>query len=243
MIFQALTNSLKVYIRTTERLLLVIAICFACAFSYLYNKEVANRTDQEMAGSLPDDVIAKFVIENRKLQQAVRDARGKVKIRTVYVPDEGKIEIISKKRDEAIKKYNELVKKLLEAKTPEEIQKIKEELGQIMEDINNPPEVIIHDKGFTSRFGSGIIIGPGLNLGVNGYTLPLMPLIDWKWVYWSRYSGTLQVNPVYFGPGITRHIDDITPNFLHLLNLEVGLTGGLKYTGGNRIDFYLRNNW
>jgi len=235
---------LKSYIRTTERIILIAAIAASLVFCKLYNMEKETRENQELAENiLPANLLARYIIKNRELVQAVRDAQGKVHIRTVYVPDEGKIEVLTKQKEELFKKYQILINKILNTKDLNELTKLKQELGEILDEINKPPEIIITNKGFTSRFGYGLIIGPGLRTKTSNLTLPLLPVLDWKWFYWERWSLTGQINPEYFGPGITRHIDDFTPGWLKMKNIELGLTGGWKWQGGNRVDIYLRSNF
>ncbi len=62
--------------------------------------------------------------------------------------------------------------------------------------------------------------------------LPLVPALDWKYGFWKRYSSIVQVNPLYLGPGFTRHVDDFTPRWLHIENSEVGISGGPLFGEG-----------
>lgn len=91
-----------------------------------------------------------------------------------------------------------------------------------------PPEVVIKDRGFTSRLGGGVI-----------YAGEVLPLIDLKWAYWRRYSLTIGVTPAFGGLGCSKHVDNILP----FQNLEViGLigpswNGGLRFGTGIRMNF------
>lgn len=90
------------------------------------------------------------------------------------------------------------------------------------------PEVVIKDRGFTSRVGGGIV-----------YAGELLPLIDLKWAYWRRYSMTLGVTPQFSGVGLSRHVDDFTP----FQNLEILGMGGLEWRGELRLGIGLRMNF
>lgn len=91
-----------------------------------------------------------------------------------------------------------------------------------------PPEVIIKDRGFTSRLGGGIV-----------YAGEALPLLDIKWAYWRRYSFTAGVTPRYGGVGVSRHIDDITP----FGNLEFLGMAGAGWSGGLRLGIGIRTNF
>jgi hypothetical protein len=90
---------------------------------------------------------------------------------------------------------------------------------------DNPPEVVVKDRGITSRLGAGVI-----------YSGEPLPMIDLKWAYWRRYSLTLGLTPAFGGLGISRHIDDFTP----FGNLELVGFGGLDWRGGPRAGIGLR---
>ncbi len=235
-------------IRKIERGALLILIAVAAFYIHRYDKERSLREQREIAEKdLPPGVLAQYVLENRKLVEMVKNAQGKTEIRTRYVPDEAKVTVITKERDEAIAQYRTLLEKLKAAKTPEEIKAIEDKLKVVSDGLNNPPEVVFRNWGFTSRFGYGIAISPGsrLNLATNGVrmSIPISPQLDWKFFYWNRYSALLQSNLFYIGPEFTRHIDDVTPRFLHVNNLEFGISGGLRWTGGYAIGTNLRTNW
>lgn len=91
-----------------------------------------------------------------------------------------------------------------------------------------PPEVVIKDRGFTSRFGGGIV-----------YAGKPLPLLDLKWAYWRRYSATVGITPEFVGTGISRHIDDFTS----FTNLEIMGLGGLDWRGNLRLGLGLRTNF
>lgn len=91
-----------------------------------------------------------------------------------------------------------------------------------------PPEVVIKDRGFTSRLGGGVI-----------YAGEPLPLIDLKWAYWRRYSLTLGLTPRFGGIGVSRHIDDFTP----FANLEILSLAGPDWTGKLRVGVGLRCNF
>lgn len=91
-----------------------------------------------------------------------------------------------------------------------------------------PPEVVIKDRGFTSRLGGGVI-----------YAGEPLPLIDLKWAYWRRYSLTLGLTPRFGGVGVSRHIDDFTP----FGNLEIVGLAGLDWSGSTRAGVGFRLNF
>ncbi len=236
-------------LRKIERIALLAAVIVAAFYIHMFNAEKDLREQREIAEKgLPPGVLAQYVLENRKLTEMVKNAQGKTEVRTRYVPDEAKVTVVTKERDEAIAQYQALLEKLKLAKNPDEVKKIEGDLKTIADGLNKPPEIVFRDWGFTSRFGYGIAISPGSRLdlatgdGVK-LALPISPQIDWKWGYWGRYSGLIQANLFYVGPEFTRHIDDVTPRFLHVNNLEFGFSGGLRWTGGYAIGTNLRTNW
>lgn len=91
-----------------------------------------------------------------------------------------------------------------------------------------PPEVVIKDRGFTSRLGGGIV-----------YAGEPLPLIDLKWAYWQRYSLTLGLTPRFGGVGISRHVEDFTP----FGNLEILGMVGPGWSGNPRFGIGLRTNF
>lgn len=91
-----------------------------------------------------------------------------------------------------------------------------------------PPEVVIKDRGFTSRLGGGVV-----------YAGEPLPLIDLKWAYWRRYSLTLGLTPRFGGVGVSRHIDDFTP----FGNLEILSLAGPDWAGKLRVGFGVRCNF
>ncbi len=240
---------LKLVLNNLERSLLIAALVAAGSFSYLYNMEVENREAGElMREGLPKGVLAKYVIRNRELTKMVKDAEGKTRVVKIYIPDEGKVTVITKERDQAIEEYKEVLERLKTMTDEEEIRKAKKTLDGLIGDVNKPPEVIVKNKGFTSRFGYGMTIGLDSSTEVDlgndrKLDLPIMPMLDWKFVYWKRWSATVGVTPRDIGPGITRHIDDITPRKLNMKNLELGIRPAIEFTGGRRLDVILRNNF
>ncbi len=88
-----------------------------------------------------------------------------------------------------------------------------------------PPEIVIKDRGFTSRLGAGLV-----------YSGEPLPMLDLKWAYWRRYSLLLGMTPAFGGLGVSRHIDDFTP----FSNLELVGLGGLDWRGGPRAGIGLR---
>lgn len=97
-----------------------------------------------------------------------------------------------------------------------------------VDQMEKPPEVVIKDRGFTSRLGGGVV-----------YAGEPLPLIDLKWAYWRRYSLTLGLTPRFGGVGVSRHIEDFTP----FQNLEILAMAGLDWGGGQRIAIGLRTNF
>lgn len=91
-----------------------------------------------------------------------------------------------------------------------------------------PPEVIIKDRGLTSRLGGGMV-----------YAGEFLPLIDLKVGFWRRYSATLGITPRFGGMGVSRHVDDFTP----FTNLEVVGLAGVDWSGDLRLGLGLRTNF
>jgi hypothetical protein len=90
------------------------------------------------------------------------------------------------------------------------------------------PEVVVNDRGFTRRLGGGLV-----------YSGKLLPLVDFKWAYWRRYSITIGITPQFGGIGLSRHVDDFTP----FQNLEVFCFGGLGWHNNQRIGIGMRSNF
>lgn len=91
-----------------------------------------------------------------------------------------------------------------------------------------PPEVIIKDRGFTHRLGGGVV-----------YAGEPLPLFDFKWAYWRRFSLTMGITPAFGGIGASRHVDDILP----FGNLEfLGLVGP-SWEGKLRLGLGFRVNF
>lgn len=225
---------------------LIVVVAFLC---HRFNGERAAKEAAQLAAKgLPPDVLAKYVYENNVLTQLVKNAQGKTEVVTKYVPDESKLTVVTKERDDAMAKYQDLLEQLKAAKTPAQTQKIEAEIKTVDETLNKPPDILAPTWGFTSRFGYGMVLSPGhsVNYGTgDGKTvkLPISPEFDWKYFYWSRYSALLQANVFYVGPEFTRHIDDATPRWMHVNNLELGVSGGLNWTGGKSVGINLRSNW
>jgi len=227
---------------------LVALLITSAVYIHLYNLEKQTReTQEEAAKGLPPDVLAKYILKNRELLSMVKDAQGKTVVKTVYVPDEAQVTIVTKEKADLQGKYDSLMSQLLAAKTPQDIAAIQTKLKGVVDQINQPDTVTVKTWGLTSRFGYGLVISPSVKTTIpyNGgsLNLPVTPSLDWKWGYAGRYSGILQINPVFVGPGLTRHIDDFTPSFLHMNNLELGVVGGVGWTGGKYIGLDLRNNF
>lgn len=235
-------------LRKIERSALVVLIAVCAFYIHRFNQERDARQTAEIAAKgLPKDVLAKYIMENNRLTELVKNSKGQTEVKTRYVADEGKIEVVTKERDEAIKKYQALLDQLKNAKTPNETKKIEGQLKDVADSLNKPPEINATTWGLTSRFGYGMAIVPGRTLTFiasdgNRLKLPISPQIDWKWGYWDRYSGLIQANVFYVGPEFTRHIDDVTPKFLHINNLEWGVSGGAQWTGGWAVGTNLRTN-
>lgn len=90
---------------------------------------------------------------------------------------------------------------------------------------NKPPEIVFKDWGFTRRLGGGIV-----------YSGKLLPLVDFKWFYWRRYSTTIGFTPQFGGIGISRHVDDFTP----FGNLEILGMGGIGWASEPRFGLGMR---
>jgi len=236
-------------LRKIERIALVVVLAVAAFYIHMFNAEKALREQREIAEKgLPPGVLAQYVLENRRLTELVKNAQGKTEVRTRYVPDEAAVTVVTKQRDEAIAQYQALLEKLKAAKSPDEIKRINDQLKTVSDGLNKPPEVIFRDWGLTSRFGYGLAISPGhsLDLASDSGTrmkIPISPMLDWKYGYWGRYSALLQANLFYVGPEFTRHIDDVTPGFLHMNNMEFGFSGGKEWRGGWAVGTNLRSNF
>lgn len=235
--------------RKIERCALLILVAVSAFYAHQFDKERSLKEAAQIAAKgLPPDVLAQYTFQNNKLLELVKNAQGKTEAKTVYVPDEGKITVVTKERDEAVKKYQDLLDQLKAAKTPAETKKIDAELKSVSDSLNKAPTITATTRGLTSRFGYGMAISPGHSLTFTSndgsrFSLPISPQLDWKYGYVGRYSGLVQANLFYVGPEFTRHIDDLTPRFLHVNNLEFGISGGPQWAGGYAIGTNLRTNW
>lgn len=97
-------------------------------------------------------------------------------------------------------------------------------------DDKGKPTLTIKNKGFTFKPGIGIL-----------YSGKLIPEIDFKFVYWTRWSLKSGINLEFFNLGISRHIDDF-PLCSNFNNIELQGVGGLGYQGGWRFGVGLRSN-
>lgn len=240
-------DQIKKYVRLAERIILALLLVCAGVYYHLYKVEKETRETVELsAKGLPPGVLAKYVLRNRQLQEMVKNAQGKTVVKTIYVPDEAQVQIVTKEKQSLQAKYDELMGRLLSAKTPAEVVAIQKDLAGVIDKINQSTEVTVKTWGLTSRFGYGLVFSPSVKTIIpfegGSLNLPLAPALDWKYAYAGRYSGILQINPLFIGPGFTRHIDDWVPQFIHANNLELGVTGGWGWGGGKYLGLYLRNN-
>lgn len=90
------------------------------------------------------------------------------------------------------------------------------------------PEVVVKDRGFTSRLGGGVV-----------YAGEFLPMVDIKWVYWRRYSATVGITSRFGGIGLSRHLDDFAP----FSNLEAIVMAGPSWRGSPMFAAGLRSNF
>lgn len=93
---------------------------------------------------------------------------------------------------------------------------------------DQPPEVLIQDRGFTRRLGGGVV-----------YAGEFLPMVDIKWAYWRRYSATVGITPRFGGLGVSRHVDDFMP----FQNLEIFGIVGLDWQSERRLGLGIRTNF
>lgn len=213
-------DQIKKYIRLAEHVALVVALLIAGIWYHRYNVAKQAKEDADIAAKgLAADTLARYTLHDRELLQQVRDAQGKTVVKTIYVPAEGGV-------TEVVKKPVVVGGKIIE---PEKIT------------------LVVKTWGLTSRFGWGLVVSPSVKTSItyDGGTisLPVVPSLDWKFAYAGRYSAILELNPLFVGPGLTRHLDDVTPKFLHMDNIELGVTGGWGWAGSRYLGLYLRNNF
>jgi hypothetical protein len=229
---------------------LVAALIVVSAF--LMHKFSTERSLKEQAllaaKGLPPDVLAQYTYQNNMLTELIKNSKGKTEVVAKYVASESEVTVITKERDEATKKYQDLLEQLKTAKNPAEVKKIDAELKTVSDSLNKPPEISAPTWGFTSRFGIGMVVSPGHSLTYavsdgTTFKLPISPVFDWKYFYWDRYSALLQVNAFYGGPEFSRHVDDVTPKWMHMNNTEFSTSFGPGWTGGYAGGVGLRTNW
>jgi hypothetical protein len=243
-------NSIHLWVQRLEHIALALAVCVAVFFIHLHDKEVAVQDTMRLAQQgLPPDVLAKYMLKQNQLVQLVRDAQGKTVVQTQYVPSEGGLQIVVKKQSELEAKYQALLAELHGARTSSDTAKIEAQISSVTAQMAQAlPQITVQDHGFTSRFGFGLVASPGhvIHYRVSsggGLDLPISPVLDWKFYYAKRYSALAQVNIFYPGLEFTRHVDDLTPKFLHMDNTEIGISGGPGWTGGWGGGVVLRTNW
>jgi hypothetical protein len=242
--------NLQVWIARAEHALVVVLLVVAAVFAHLHYKDVAVAQAQKLAQQgLPPDQLAKYTIQQNQLLELTRNAQGKTVVKTQYVPDEGGVQIVVKKQQELETKYQELLAELHQSKSSATTTAIDAQISSISAKIaQNLPEVTVQDHGWTSRFGFGLVTSPGhsIHYWVNSgesLDLPISPVLDWKFAYVQRWSALAQANLFYPGLEITRHVDDLTPHWLHMTNTELGLSGGPGWTGGWGGGVVIRTNW
>jgi hypothetical protein len=244
-------NNLQVWVHRAEHAALFLALLIAGVFAHLHYKDVAVRDAQKLAQQgLPPDALAKYVVQQNQLIELIRNAQGKTTVQAQYVPDEGGVQILVKKQTELEAKYQALLAELHSTRSSATIAAIDAQISSVTAQLgDNLPQVTVQDRGFTSRFGFGMVVSPGhvihyrTSSSGGSLDLPVSPEFDWKYGYWQRYSALVQVNLFYPGLEFTRHVDDVTPRWLHLNNTEVGLSGGPGWTGGWSGGLVLRTNW
>ena len=212
-------DQIKKYLAVAEHVALVIALLAAGIWYHNYNSEKAARINADIASKgLAADTLARYTLHDRELLQQIRDAQGHTVVHTIYVPAEGSVtEVVTK---------------------PVVVGGVVVKPGATT--------VVVKTWGLTSRFQYGLVVVPGSKISLNyegsSVSLPAVPTLNWKYFYYDRWSAFLGVNPIFTGPGVSRHIDDISPNFLHLDNLELGLMGGWNWNGGHSLGISFSTN-
>lgn len=211
-------------------LLLVIIIGFQFKYALSLRDRLNAKSNQLQ---LKDDELAKFRISDGNVRGAVRNPDGSIDHTSTFRPPEGTVEIVFREDPKTKKKIKELEAKLAAARSmgdddSDEIKALEAELANARKGLFKP-SVKVQRFGLTFRPGFGVI-----------YSSKLYPEIDFKWAFWDRYSLKTGVTTKFVTTGLTRHIDDFTPSWFKLRNIEGQIVGGLNYTGGWRVGVGVR---
>ncbi len=250
-----------------KNIIIIILICGLGTAGYFYNKK-AKELDKEKLDkqTLDKDLHGKITIQGNTITSLQREL-DKIKAQVVYVPDEGKINIVIKENESLKKQIAQmnidqfnlnkqlavLLEKIKNAKSPEEIAKLQNEADEVKkkleeqnkklqaaEDQLQQFQIITQTTGFTLRLGGGVC-----------YTDKLKPEIDIKWAYMDHFSLVtgIAIDPSDFRNSdilmdITTHFNLFTPPKWHIDNIEVGI--GPSYSILTRtfgLNFLLRTNF
>ena len=189
--------------------LLIIALCLFIVTSKIKDKKINDLTTQ--LSQLPPGTTQIVTVYQDKIKILEKTVDGKVVYRDRYLPPEGYIMITAKEQEEALKKYEDLIKRLLTVTDLEELKKIQIELSSMTALLQTPPTVDIHDWGFTFKSGIGSVYIPRDEA--------MHTFLDFKFFFWRRYSLTTFIEKEGIGLGITRHIDDVFPSLISPKNV------------------------
>jgi hypothetical protein len=146
-----------------------------------------------------------------------------------YVAPEANTTIEIKKNDVLKIQINELEDKKEKVATEDEKSALQKEIDAKYIELQTPA-VTIQTSGFTAALGFGAL-----------YSREVLPFLDLKFYYMSRWSIVAGINQQYMFGGITRHVDDLLP--FNMKNVEFLVAPGLDYSGPFRIGFGLRSNF
>jgi hypothetical protein len=198
-----------------------------------YNSDRAQLHKQiEEAQGLAAGIGLQLKITQNQLEITRRDSTGKVTYRNIYVAPEGYVMVDQKEQSALQQQLGDLTDKLkaaTKAGNTKEANGIQKQIDQI-----NPGLAIkVVDHGWTFKPGYG---ADWANHGTK-------VRLDFKYFYWGRYGLIAGGGPNGFGPGVSRHIDDVI--WGRPANVEVFAqfnalrfqSGTLQYTVGLRSNF------
>jgi len=189
---------------------------------------------------LAENDLAKIRIDGNKVSSNSR----KDGTSSTFRPPEGRVDITiseNKKLKEQLKDAEGRLETLKNQPNadPQEIERLKREVDKLRGNVLDI-HVNVQRWGFTFRPGIGVVYAPKVSDSGDVRHL-LLPEIDFKFLFFDRYSLKAGLNLQFIDIGISRHIDDLIP-FFKLENLEIQGLGGVEYSGGWRLGVGARVN-
>lgn len=210
---------LKFIIEKPREAIIIILLILLGILSYKYH--LKERKIQELIvkrGELTEKLKSRITIKNDKVIIVYKDKKEIAKKKIIDVPPEGKVDIYTPKEGEKVDKL-----KILEKITIKEFE-IPESSGTIVR----------------AKIG-GLTFKPGFGIIYNFSSKNLLGELDFKFIYYRRWSTMLFVSKEFGGVSISRHIDDM----IFFKNVEVAIFYGVLFENMKKtqIGIGLRSNF